>query len=56
MGVKIIMETKYHIKYPEEGDHIIECQQEELKRFFEKNKLWELKQDLWMIGYMPLNK
>ncbi|WP_282637971.1 hypothetical protein [Sphingobacterium thalpophilum] len=40
------METKYHIKYPEEGDHIIECQQEELKRFFEKNKLWELKQDL----------
>jgi len=40
------METKYHTKYPEEGDHIIECQQLELKMFFEKNKLWKLKQDL----------
>jgi len=30
------METKYHTKYPEEGDHTIECQLLELKMFFEK--------------------
>jgi|GEM_PF-959829 len=40
------METKYHIKHYAEKEHIIESQQAELSRFFEKNKLNKLKNDL----------
>lgn len=40
------METKYHIKHYAEKEHIIESQQSELNRFFEKTKLSKLKRDL----------
>lgn len=40
------MEAKYHTKYTEEGNHIIESQQSELKKLFKKNKLWKQKQNL----------
>jgi hypothetical protein len=40
------METKYHIQYPDDGNHIIESQQLDLMRFFEENSLWDMKKDL----------
>lgn len=40
------METKYHVKHYDEKENIVESQQSELRRFFEKNKLDRLKIEL----------
>lgn len=40
------METKYHVKHYDEKERIVESHQSELRRFFEKNKLSELKIEL----------
>ncbi|MGJ1406332.1 hypothetical protein ACR79N_10115 [Sphingobacterium siyangense] len=40
------METKYHVKEPEDKQHVLELHRREMESFFRENKMWILKNKL----------